>query len=427
MRSERVAVVGLGYVGLPVALAFARRFPGTIGFDIDAAKVEELRRGHDRTGETQGDALATTTMRFTSDPAELRDATLFVVAVPTPVDRDNRPDLTPVIKASETVGRVLSAGTVVVYESTVYPGVTEEICGPILERESGLRAGSDFHLGYSPERINPGDHEHTLERIVKVVAGDDTETLDRVAAAYGAIIEAGVHRAPSIKVAEAAKVIENTQRDINIALMNEIALIFDRIGIRTADVLEAAGTKWNFLRFSPGLVGGHCIGVDPYYLTSKAQQLGYHPEVILAGRRINDRMGEYIASRLVKLLIDGDRPVKGARVGVLGLTFKENVADLRNSRVPDILRELEQFGIDALVHDPYASPAEARHEYGVELVPLDDLTDLDGLVLAVAHEAFMDKGTQDLVARLRPGGVLVDVKSVVPPAAVDGHVSLWSL
>jgi UDP-N-acetyl-D-galactosamine dehydrogenase len=427
VKDERIAVVGLGYVGLPVALAFARRFPGTIGFDIDAAKVEELRRGHDRTGETQGDALATTTMRFTSDPAELRDATFVVVAVPTPVDRDNRPDLTPVIKASETVGRVITAGAVVVFESTVYPGVTEDICGPILERESGLRAGVDFHLGYSPERINPGDHEHTLERIVKVVAGDDAATLDRVAAAYGAIIEAGVHRAPSIKVAEAAKVIENTQRDINIALMNEIALIFDRIGIRTADVLEAAGTKWNFLRFSPGLVGGHCIGVDPYYLTSKAQQLGYHPEVILAGRRINDRMGEYIASRLVKLLIDADRPVKGARVGVLGLTFKENVADLRNSRVPDILRELAQFGIDPLVHDPHASPAEARHEYGVDLAPLDDLSDLDALVLAVAHQAFTDRGVPDLCARVRPGGVLVDVKSVIAPAEVGDAVTLWSL
>jgi UDP-N-acetyl-D-galactosamine dehydrogenase len=425
--NERIAVIGLGYVGLPVALAFARSFPGTIGFDIDTTKVEELRRGHDRTGETQGDALATTTMRFTSDPAELRQATFFVVAVPTPVDRDNRPDLTPVIKASETVGKVLTAGAVVVYESTVYPGVTEDICGPILERESGLRAGVDFHLGYSPERINPGDHEHTLERIVKVVAGDDAATLDRVAAAYGAIIEAGVHRAPSIKVAEAAKVIENTQRDINIALMNEIALIFDRIGIRTADVLEAAGTKWNFLRFSPGLVGGHCIGVDPYYLTSKAQQLGYHPEVILAGRRINDRMGEYIASRLVKLLIDADRPVKGARVGVLGLTFKENVADLRNSRVPDILRELEQFGIEAVVHDPHASPAEALHEYGVSLCPFEELADLDALVLAVAHQAYLDQGTSGLLTRLRPGGVFVDVKSVIRPAEVDARVTFWSL
>lgn len=425
--TECIAVVGLGYVGLPVALAFARRFPGTIGFDIDRAKVEELRRGHDRTGEQQGDALTATTLRFTSDPADLKGANFFVVAVPTPVDRDNRPDLTPVMKASETVGTALTPGAVVVYESTVYPGVTEDICGPILERVSGLRAGVDFHLGYSPERINPGDHEHTLERIVKVVAGDDEATLERLAAAYGAIIDAGVHRAPSIKVAEAAKVIENTQRDINIALMNEIALIFDRLGIRTADVLAAAGTKWNFLRFSPGLVGGHCIGVDPYYLTTKAQQLGYHPEVILAGRRINDRMGEYVAGRLVKLLIDADRPVKGARVGVLGLTFKENVADLRNSRVPDILRELAQFGIAALVHDPHASADEARHEYGVELSPLEALTDLDGLVLAVAHDTYVSAGTAHLFERLRPGGVLIDVKSIVPPAEVPADMTLWSL
>jgi UDP-N-acetyl-D-galactosamine dehydrogenase len=427
MMNETIAVVGLGYVGLPVALAFARCYPGTIGFDIDRVKVEELRRGHDRTGEQDPAALAGTSMRFTADPADLVGATFFVVAVPTPVDRDNRPDLTPVVKASETVGRALSRGAVVVYESTVYPGVTEEVCGPILERESGLRAGVDFHLGYSPERINPGDHEHTLERIVKVVSGDDQATLDRVAAAYEGIIEAGVHRAPSIKVAEAAKVIENTQRDINIALMNEIALIFDRIGIRTSDVLAAAGTKWNFLRFTPGLVGGHCIGVDPYYLTTKAEQLGYHPEVILAGRRINDRMGEHIATRLVKLLIDADRPVKGARVGVLGLTFKENVADLRNSRVPDILKELDQFGIHALVHDPFASPAEAQHEYGVELRPLEELVDLDALVLAVAHAPYQEAGTEDLVGRLRPGGVLVDVKSAVSPAGIPDGITLWSL
>ncbi len=424
---ERVGVVGLGYVGLPVALAFARRFPGTIGFDIDATKVEELRRGHDRTGEQQGDALATTSLRFTSDPSDLRGVTFFVVTVPTPVDSDNRPDLTPVMRASETVGRVLGTGAVVVYESTVYPGVTEEICGPILARESGLSAGIDFHLGYSPERINPGDHEHTLERIVKVVAGDDAATLERVAAAYGAIIEAGVHRAPSIKVAEAAKVIENTQRDINIALMNEIALIFDRIGIRTADVLAAAGTKWNFLRFTPGLVGGHCIGVDPYYLTTKAEELGYHPEVILAGRRINDRMGEHIAGRLVKLLIDANRPVKGARVGVLGLTFKENVTDLRNSRVPDILRELRHFGIEALVHDPHASPSEALREYAVTLSSLQDLTDLDALVLAVAHDAYLRAGPADLFSRLRPGGVVIDVKAVLAPQDAPDGVRLWSL
>jgi len=425
--SERIAVVGLGYVGLPVALAFARRFPDTVGFDIDAIKVEELRRGHDRTGEQEGDALTATSLRFTSDAADLAGATFYVVAVPTPVDRDNRPDLTPVVKASETVGRALSKGAVVVYESTVYPGVTEEVCAPVLERESGLRAGIDFHLGYSPERINPGDHEHTLERIVKVVAGDDAITLDRVADAYGVIIDAGVHRAPSIKVAEAAKVIENTQRDINIALMNEIALIFDRIGIRTADVLAAAGTKWNFLHFSPGLVGGHCIGVDPYYLTTKAEQLGYHPEVILAGRRINDRMGEHIAARLVKLLIEADRPVKGARVGVLGLTFKENVADLRNSRVPDILRELEQFGIRALVHDPHAPASEALHEYDVNLSPLEALTDLDALVLAVPHAAYLDRTVEDLVSRVRPGGVLIDVKAALPEEAVSDRLTLWSL
>lgn len=424
---ERIAVVGLGYVGLPVALAFARRFPDTVGFDIDSAKVEELRRGHDRTGEQDADALAATTLRFTSNPADLRGAGFFVVAVPTPVDRDNRPDLTPVMRASQTVGRALTLGAVVVFESTVYPGVTEDVCGPILEQESGLRAGIDFHLGYSPERINPGDHEHTLERIVKVVSGDDAATLERVAQVYGAIITAGVHRAPSIKVAEAAKVIENTQRDINIALMNEIALIFDRLGIRTADVLEAAGTKWNFLRFSPGLVGGHCIGVDPYYLTTKAEQLGYHPEVILAGRRINDRMGEHIAARLVKLLIEADRPIKGARVGIMGLTFKENVADLRNSRVPDILHELDQFGIRAMVHDPHASAVEARHEYGVELRPLEDLASLDALVLAVAHRAYLEGGVQNVLTRIVPGGVFIDVKSVVPPAALRDDVISWSL
>ncbi len=306
------------------------------------------------------------------------------------------------MRASETVGKALTPGAVVVYESTVYPGVTEDICGPILERVSGLRAGVDFALGYSPERINPGDREHTLERITKVVSGEDAATLDRVAAAYDEIIEAGVHRAPSIKVAEAAKVIENTQRDLNIALMNEIALICDRLGIRTADVLAAAGTKWNFLPFSPGLVGGHCIGVDPYYLTTKAEQLGYQPEVILAGRRINNRMGEFIAGKLVKMLINAGVPVKGARVGVLGLTFKENVSDLRNSRVPDIVRELAQFGIEALVHDPLGSAEQALHEYGIRLCDLDELTDLDGLILAVPHEAYLSDGAAALASATAP-------------------------
>src|SRR3954463_16124679 len=319
---ERIAVIGLGYVGLPVALAFARKFPGSIGFDVNKEKVEELRRGFDRNQEVSEKTLKESSLVITSDIAELKSVTFFVVAVPTPVDENNVPDLTPVVKASETVGKGLTKGAVVVFESTVYPGVTEEICGPILAKVSGLVQGKDFKLGYSPERINPGDKEHTLERIVKVVSGEDAATLDRVANAYGSIIDAGVHRAPSIKVAEAAKVIENTQRDLNIALMNELALIFDRLGIRTRDVLAAAGTKWNFLKFSPGLVGGHCIGVDPYHLPTKAEELGYQPQVILAGRRINNEMGPYIAQRTVKLLVHQGLPVKNARVGVFGLTFK---------------------------------------------------------------------------------------------------------
>jgi UDP-N-acetyl-D-galactosamine dehydrogenase len=425
--NETVAVVGLGYVGLPVALAFARRFPGTVGFDIDTGKVAELSRGHDRTGEIEPETLIGTDLEMTADPERLRGRSFFVVAVPTPVDEDNRPDLTPVIRASETVGTALGLGAVVVYESTVYPGVTEDICGPILERVSGLRAGIDFTLGYSPERINPGDREHTLERITKVVSGQDEATLDRVAAAYDQIIDAGTHRAPSIKVAEAAKVIENTQRDLNIALMNEVALICDRLGIRTADVLTAAGTKWNFLPFSPGLVGGHCIGVDPYYLTTKAEQLGYQPEVILAGRRVNNRMGEFIAGKMVKMLINAGIAVKGAKVGVMGLTFKENVSDLRNSRVPDIVRELGQFGIGALVHDPLGSAELALHEYGIELCALDALTDLDGLVLAVPHESYLADGPSAVAARLRPGGVLIDVKSVIQPGSTPDGIAVWSL
>ena len=347
--------------------------------------------------------------------------------MPTPVDHNNVPDLTPVERASETVGKVLSKGAVVVYESTVYPGVTEDVCGPILERASGLVCGRDFTLGYSPERINPGDKEHSLERITKVVSGQDAATLDRVAAAYGAIIDAGVHRAPSIKVAEAAKVIENTQRDLNIALMNELAIIFDRLGIRTSDVLAAAGTKWNFLRFKPGLVGGHCIGVDPYYLTMKAQQLGYQPEVILAGRRINNNMGAYLASRLVKLLIDADITVKNARVGVFGLTFKEDCNDIRNSKVPDILRELGQFGIKALVHDPVASAPEAMHEYGVELASFDEMLGLDAFILAVSHSHFLGLGESRLLACVRDGGVVVDVKSVLDPSRIAGRLRYWSL
>lgn len=423
---EKVAVVGLGYVGLPVALSFARKVE-TIGFDIDAEKVAELARGHDRNREVPEDVLTSSALKFTSNVDELRAATFYVVAVPTPVDHNNVPDLTPLERASATVGKALKRGDVVVFESTVYPGVTEDVCGPILAKTSGLTQGVDFKLGYSPERINPGDTEHTLERITKVVSGEDAGTLERVASMYGRIIDAGVHRAPSIKVAEAAKVIENTQRDINIALMNELAIIFDRMGIRTADVLAAAGTKWNFLKFRPGLVGGHCIGVDPYYLTTKAQQLGYQPEVILAGRRINDNVGRFVAQRLVKLLVNADVPVKGARVGVLGITFKEDVTDIRNSKVPDIVRELGEFGIQALVHDPVASAADVKHEYGITLAPFEELRALDAVVLAVSHKAYVEMGQERITATLRDGGIVVDVKSALEPTKLDRRVRYWSL
>jgi UDP-N-acetyl-D-galactosamine dehydrogenase len=347
--------------------------------------------------------------------------------VPTPIDDSKRPDLTAMIKASETVGRVLKPGAVVVYESTVYPGVTEEVCGPVLERISGLRCGIDFTLGYSPERINPGDREHTLERIVKVVSGQDAATLDRVAAAYGAIVTAGVHRAPTIKVAEAAKVIENTQRDLNIALMNELAMIFDRLGINTRDVLDAAGTKWNFLKFSPGLVGGHCIGVDPYYLTAKAESVGFRPDTILAGRRINDGMGAFIANKMVKLLLASGRDGSALRVGVLGLTFKEDVPDIRNSRVPDILQELREFGIDPIIHDPHAEADEVAHEYGLTLSPLDSFSGLDALVLAVSHREYREMASTSLFGMLKAGGLLVDVKSCIPRSSLPEGIAYWSL
>ncbi|MBX3262846.1 MAG: nucleotide sugar dehydrogenase [Labilithrix sp.] len=423
---EKIGIIGLGYVGLPVALAFARKFPGSVGFDIHEEKVQELARGFDRNLEVGEEELTSSTLKFTSDVSDLQGCTFFVVAVPTPVDVNHLPDLTPVVAASRTVGKVLKKGDVVVYESTVYPGVTEDICGPELAKVSGL-AREDFKLGYSPERINPGDKEHTLERITKVVSGEDAETLERVSAAYGAIIDAGVHRAPSIKVAEAAKVIENTQRDLNIALMNELAIVFDRMGIRTTDVLAAAGTKWNFLKFRPGLVGGHCIGVDPYYLTMKAQQLGYQPEVILAGRRINDGMGKFVASRMVKLLVNADIPVKGARVGVLGLSFKEDVNDIRNSKVPDIVTELREFGINAIIHDPLANPKDALHEYGLELSSLDEFRALDGLVFAVSHKAYLDMGIDKLSASLRNGGVFVDVKSAFDASKLGRAIHYWSL
>jgi UDP-N-acetyl-D-galactosamine dehydrogenase len=425
--SERIAVIGLGYVGLPVALAFAARFPGTIGFDIDSKKIEALQDGIDRTGEVTRDALLETQLRYTCTPEDLTNTTFFVVAVPTPIDSNKRPDLSPLIQASETIGKVMRPGAVVVYESTVYPGVTEEICGPAIAKASGLRQGVDFKLGYSPERINPGDTEHTLARVMKIVAGEDAETLERVASTYSEIVPAGLHRAQTIRVAEAAKVIENTQRDLNIALMNELALIFDRLGIRTRDVIAAAETKWNFVKFKPGLVGGHCIGVDPYYLTTKAEAVGYHPDVILAGRRVNDGMGPFLAQRMVKLLVHANIPVKCSRVGILGLTFKENVPDLRNSRVSDIISELKEFGVQLLVHDPVADVHAAKEEYGIDLVSWDKMKDLDGIVLAVGHDFYQQLPREFWPQAIRPGGVLMDVKSILDPHSLpDTHV-YWCL
>jgi UDP-N-acetyl-D-galactosamine dehydrogenase len=424
--SEKFAIIGLGYVGLPVAMAFAEK-SDTLGFDIDPRKVEELRAGRDRTGQHNRQELESSRLRVTTDPAQLRDRTFFIVTVPTPIDDHKRPDLRSLLSASEFVGRVLSRGAVVVYESTVYPGVTEEVCLPVLEQYSGLRAGVDFNVGYSPERINPGDREHTFRKIKKIVSGDTPATLARIARAYSLVVEAGLHEAESIRVAEAAKVIENTQRDLNIALMNELAVIFDRLGISTRDVLRAAGTKWNFLPFTPGLVGGHCIGVDPYYLTSKAEQVGYHPQVILAGRRINDGMGAFIAQKTIKLLVQQGLPVKGARVGVLGLTFKENVPDLRNSRVPDIISELRSFGCDVQVHEPCGDPADARHEYGLNPVPLTQLRDLDALLLAVAHDEYRNAGATALARLLKPTGVVVDIKACFSRADFPPSLTYWRL
>jgi len=424
--SERIAVIGLGYVGLPVALGFAQKFPGTIGFDIDQARVEALSRGEDWTGETSREELKSVQLNFSHREEDLKGADVFIVCVPTPIDDQKRPDLRPLRGASETVARALKRGSIICYESTVYPGLTEDFCGPILAKVSGLAQGSDFKLGYSPERINPGDKEHTLQRIVKVVAGEDSETTATLARLYGAIVPAGIHTTPSIKVAEAAKVLENTQRDLNIALMNELALICDRLDIRTTDVLKAARTKWNFLPFSPGLVGGHCIGVDPYYLTTKAETMGYHPDVILAGRRINDGVGAFIAQRLVRFLSRNTTALGDARVAILGLTFKENVSDTRNSRVPDIVRELENFGVRATVSDPMARAEDAVHEYGIALTDVGQAKDLDALVLAVPHRAFLSDPSK-LFAMLKPQGVFIDVKSVVEPASLPSGLTYWSL
>ena len=411
LEHEKICVIGLGYVGLPVALSFGRKLP-TVGFDIRKKRVDDLLAGKDETAEVTLEQLRSATkLVMTADPAKIADCTFFIVAVPTPIDLNNRPDLGPMISASRTVGPYLKKGDIVCYESTVYPGVTEEICGPILARESGLTQGKDFKLGYSPERINPGDKEHTLTKILKVVSGDTPETLEKVAQLYERIIVPGVHRASSIKAAEAAKVIENTQRDLNIALMNELAIIFDKIGIDTSEVLEAAGTKWNFLKFKPGLVGGHCIGVDPYYLTHKADMIGYHPQVILAGRRINDGMAKFIAEQTIKQMIAAGSYIKGARVNVLGLTFKENCGDLRNSKVIDIINELRSYGVEVFVTDAQADPEEAMHEYGVRLLPFEDLPRADAIVAAVAHREYAALAVEDLGRKLVKGGAFIDVKA----------------
>lgn len=421
------AVIGLGYVGLPVALALAKQFAPVIGFDISSRRVDELCNACDVTGEVTEAELHASRLILSSDPDSLDQASFFVVTVPTPIDSARHPDLSPLEGACRLIGPRLRPGSVVVFESTVYPGLTRNICGPLLAKVSGLRQGIDFKLGYSPERINPGDGEHRLETIVKIVSGEDEDTLERVAAVYERIVPVGIHRAPSIEVAEAAKVIENTQRDLNIALMNELAIIFDRLEIPTRDVLTAAGTKWNFLPFTPGLVGGHCIGVDPYYLTARAEAVGYYPEVILAGRRINDGMGGFIARRLVKLLIAAERPVKGARIGILGITFKENVPDLRNSRVPDIIAELREFGIEPMISDPHADASAVRHEYELDLSPLNKLTDLDALIVAVPHRVYADQGWNRFIERIIPGGICMDVKSAIPRESITREIRYWSL
>ncbi len=413
-REEKLALVGLGYVGMPIAVAFSKKID-VIGFDLNKAKIDLYRSGIDPTNEVGDEAIAACSVDFTADETKLRDAKFFIVAVPTPVNGDHTPDLSPVEGASRIVGRNLQKGSIVVFESTVYPGVTEEVCVPIMEKESGMKCGVDFKIGYSPERINPGDKVHRLETIVKIVSGMDEETLDEVAKVYELVVEAGVHRAESIKVAEAAKVIENSQRDVNIAFMNELSIIFNKMGIDTKAVLEAAGTKWNFLKFQPGLVGGHCIGVDPYYLTYKAAQLGYRSQIISAGRRINNGMGKHCAEILVKKLIDADVPVKNARVAILGFTFKENCPDTRNTRVIDIYRELQEYGITAKISDPAADATEAKRLYGIDFVDISELHDLDAVILAVAHDEFKTLRVEDIDALYRPAArkVLLDLKGLL--------------
>jgi UDP-N-acetyl-D-galactosamine dehydrogenase len=429
-RTERIAVVGLGYVGLPLAAAFGKKLD-VLGFEIDKNKVSQLQNGFDATGELSAEDLAETKIDFSTDPNQLQKASFLVVTVPTPIDENNNPDLRPMEAASRAIGQNLKRGSIVVYESTVYPGVTEEICVPILEQESGMRCGVDFKVGYSPERINPGDKVHTVDKIIKVVSGQDAETLETVASVYELVVTAGVHRASSIKVAEAAKVIENTQRDLNIALINELALIFNKLDIPTMDVLEAAGTKWNFLKFTPGLVGGHCIGVDPYYLTHKAEQIGYLPQVILAGRRINDGMGKYVAENTVKQMIKAGKVIKGSRVLVMGLTFKEDVPDIRNTKVVDIVHELQDYGVEVLIHDPWADPEEATHEYGLTLTKFDAVGKVDAVVYAVGHKAFAEISAADFAKLCGNGngaGVLIDVKNQLQrESVVAAGLTYWSL
>lgn len=428
IENARIAVIGLGYVGLPLAVEFAKKFP-TVGFDINAERVQELNAGYDRTLEVEDDYLKSVLtssangnvgLYCTNQLQDIESCNYYVVTVPTPVDKNNRPDLTPLYKASETVGKVLKHEDIVIYESTVYPGVTEEECVPVLERVSGLKFNEDFFAGYSPERINPGDKEHTVAKILKITSGSTLETAERVDKLYRSVITAGTHKATSIKVAEAAKVIENAQRDINIAFVNELAKIFNRLGIDTDEVLAAAGTKWNFLKFKPGLVGGHCIGVDPYYLAQRAQEVGYHPEIILAGRRLNDGMGEYVAHEVIKLMVKKDIPVKGANILVLGITFKENCPDVRNTKVVDILRTLKEYDTNITIYDPWAEPAEVKHEYGWNSIKeLNGTTNCDAIILAVSHNEFREL---DLSQLCKEKAVIYDVKGVLPKELSDARL-----
>ena len=425
---DTIAVIGLGYVGLPLAVEFGKKYR-TIGFDLSNEKVAAYEAGRDPTGEvSDADLAAARQLIYTTDPSRLREADFIIVAVPTPVDEAHQPDFTPLVKSSESVGRNLKPGAIIVYESTVYPGATEEVCIPIIEKHSGLKWKKDFFVGYSPERINPGDKDRTVTKITKVVSGDCAETLEAIKRIYGSVITAGVYPASSIKVAEAAKVIENTQRDLNIALMNELAVIFHTLGIDTLEVLQAAGTKWNFLPFRPGLVGGHCIGVDPYYLTHKAEMIGYHPQVILAGRRINDGMGKFVAEQTIKQLITIDHPIKNVNVLVLGMTFKENCPDLRNSKVIDVVRELKSFGVNVFIHDPIADSDECEHEYGVALTAWDDIPRCAAIVACVAHKEYGESGVSKLAEKLESGGVFVDVKCQFKPAEIEEiGARLWRL